>query len=67
MTRRTKNAYDRWAMYYDADPNPHTSLEHQDVLNLLAVKKNEKILDAACGTGKYAHDFQIKGGSGYRD
>lgn len=57
MTKRTKKAYDRWAGAYDTDSNPHILLEHEDVLNLVAPQKNEKILDAACGTGKYTHEF----------
>ena len=63
MTKRTQKAYDRWANAYDTDPNPHIFLEHEDVLNLVVPKKNEKILDAACGTGKYTHEFVEKGAS----
>lgn len=61
MTKRTQKAYDKWAPAYDTDPNPHILLEHDDVLALVASRRNEKILDAACGTGKYTHEFVKKG------
>jgi SAM-dependent methyltransferase len=53
MTAKTRQAYDHWAPQYDADPNPHTKLEFDDVLALLAPKTGETILDAGCGTGRY--------------
>lgn len=61
MTKRTQKAYDKLAPVYDTDPNPHILLEHDDVLALVAPKRNEKILDAACGTGKYTIEFAKKG------
>lgn len=61
MTKRTQKAYDKWAPVYDTDPNPHTLLEHDDVLKLVAAKRNKKILDVACGTGKYTYEFAKKG------
>ncbi|MFH1298422.1 MAG: class I SAM-dependent methyltransferase [Patescibacteria group bacterium] len=61
MTKRNQKAYDKWAPVYDADPNPHILLEHTDVLALVGAKRHEKILDAACGTGKYTHEFAQKG------
>ncbi|HTV46873.1 MAG TPA: methyltransferase domain-containing protein [Phycisphaerae bacterium] len=53
MTQKTRQAYDRWAHQYDADPHPHTKLEFDDILALLAPQAGEKILDAGCGTGRY--------------
>ncbi len=57
MTYKTKRAYDVWASKYDQDINPHLILEHDDVLKLVNAKQNEKILDAACGTGRYTEVF----------
>lgn len=53
MTRRTRSAYDRWAGSYDSDPNPQTALEEPDVLDVLANLPPGRVLDAACGTGRY--------------
>lgn len=53
MSQRTERAYDRWAPTYDQDPNPQTSLEEADVLQLLRLPRQCRILDAACGTGRY--------------
>ncbi|MEZ4651011.1 MAG: methyltransferase domain-containing protein [Candidatus Eisenbacteria bacterium] len=50
---RTQTAYDRWAPTYDHDPNPQTTLETNDVLDLLRVDGESRVLDAACGTGRY--------------
>jgi ubiquinone/menaquinone biosynthesis C-methylase UbiE len=63
VTRRTRNAYDIWAATYDSDPNPHIALEHPDVLRMVAACKGQRILDAGCGTGKYALEFLKSGAS----
>lgn len=54
MTDRTKTAYENWAPTYDTDPNPHTALEFRPMLETLAAHSGETVLDAACGTGRYA-------------
>jgi ubiquinone/menaquinone biosynthesis C-methylase UbiE len=46
---------------YDVDPNPHTAMEEEDVLDMVAATSGEHILDAACGTGRYCRLFQRKG------
>ena len=53
VNRRTEAAYDRWASTYDRDPNPQTSLESEDILHLLRIASESRVLDAACGTGRY--------------
>jgi SAM-dependent methyltransferase len=53
MTAKTRQAYDLWAGQYDADLHPDTTLEFDDVLELLNARTGEIILDAGCGTGRY--------------
>lgn len=62
MTQRTERAYDRWAPTYDQDPNPQTSLEEADVLQLLRISNQSRVLDAACGTGRYFGPIAHAGG-----
>jgi ubiquinone/menaquinone biosynthesis C-methylase UbiE len=61
MTERTKTAYENWAPTYDTDPNPHTALEYRPMLETLAPRRGEKVLDAACGTGRYAAALHAQG------
>jgi ubiquinone/menaquinone biosynthesis C-methylase UbiE len=58
---RTRNAYDRWSATYDSDPNPQTALEEDCVVDLVSPKPGDRILDAACGTGRYCRLFQNRG------
>lgn len=58
---RTLKAYKKWAETYDSHPNPHTLVEHTDFIKLTNPRKNEFILDAACGTGKYTKEFHKAG------
>ena len=53
MTERTRASYASWASSYDSDPNPQTALEFGPVLDALGAKVGERLLDAACGTGRY--------------
>lgn len=61
MSDRTRDAYDRWAKTYDAEPNPHIFMEQEDVVALVDPRPGGVILDAACGTGKYAIEFSKAG------
>lgn len=61
MTERTRSAYDHWAASYDTDPNPQNALEYQPVLEALDAKAGERILDAACGTGRYTKPLHEAG------
>ena len=61
MTRRNQEAYERWAPTYDADPNPHTALEYEAVLEAVSPTEGDMVLDAACGTGTYTKAFRAAG------
>ncbi len=61
MSPNTLLAYKKWAKDYDTHPNPHILVEHQDFVKLTDPQKNEKILDAGCGTGKYTEEFYRAG------
>lgn len=58
---RTRDAYDRWSTVYDKDPNPQTVLEEPVVMELVSPRSGDRILDAACGTGRYCRLFQEQG------
>lgn len=61
MTERTRSSYAAWAPSYDTDPNPQTALEFEPVLRALAARPGERVLDAACGTGRYAAPLHDEG------
>jgi ubiquinone/menaquinone biosynthesis C-methylase UbiE len=48
-----REGYNRWAETYDQTPNPVVSMDNRYTLHLLAPKAGERILDAACGTGRH--------------
>jgi ubiquinone/menaquinone biosynthesis C-methylase UbiE len=54
MGAKTLKAYDLAAASYDREPNSVLFTETETVLALLAPAPGLSILDAACGTGKYA-------------
>jgi ubiquinone/menaquinone biosynthesis C-methylase UbiE len=58
---RTIEAYDRWSATYDIDPNPRTALEESSVVELVSPGPGDRILDAACGTGRYCRLFRDHG------
>ncbi len=61
VTDRTQSAYDRWSGNYDHDPNPQTALEQTTVVELVSPSRGDRILDAACGTGRYCGLFRERG------
>ena len=61
MRKTTLKAYKKWAKNYDTHPNPHTLVEHKDFIKLTDPQKNEIILDAGCGTGKYTIEIYNAG------
>lgn len=54
MGPRTQKAYGQAAANYDAEPNSVLFTETADLLALLDLRPGDRLLDAACGTGKYA-------------
>lgn len=61
MTERTRSSYNAWASTYDSDPNPQTALEFVPVLDALSARSGERVLDAACGTGRYTVPLHEQG------
>jgi SAM-dependent methyltransferase len=55
--------YERWAPIYDRTPNPLLAREERYLTPLLLNLHYERILDVACGTGRWLEKLQI-GGSG---
>lgn len=53
MGPRTQKAYSQAAANYDAEPNSVLFTETATVLAQLDLQKGDRLLDAACGTGKY--------------
>jgi ubiquinone/menaquinone biosynthesis C-methylase UbiE len=45
--------YERWARAYDRDPNPLLAREERHLLPLLRNLQNKRVLDLACGTGRW--------------
>ncbi|HEY1678545.1 MAG TPA: methyltransferase domain-containing protein [Candidatus Sulfotelmatobacter sp.] len=45
--------YERWAATYDRNPNPLLAREERHLLPLIVQSKGERILDVACGTGRW--------------
>ena len=48
-----REGYDRWSATYDETSNPLVALDDQHSLALLDPRPGERILDAACGTGRH--------------
>lgn len=53
MESSTQKVYSQAAATYDAEPNSVLFTETGVVLAMLDLRKNDSLLDAACGTGKY--------------
>ncbi len=55
--------YDRWATTYDHAPNPLLAREERHLLPLLADLHYKRILDLACGTGRWLERLMTQGGA----
>jgi ubiquinone/menaquinone biosynthesis C-methylase UbiE len=53
--------YERWAPTYDRDPNPLLAREERYLLPLLGVLRGKRILDLACGTGRWLEKLTASG------
>ncbi|MHB0996704.1 MAG: class I SAM-dependent methyltransferase [Elusimicrobiales bacterium] len=53
MGAKTRKVYELAAATYDAVPNSVLFTETETVLAMLSAGKGDRVLDAACGTGKY--------------
>jgi ubiquinone/menaquinone biosynthesis C-methylase UbiE len=53
--------YDRWALTYDAKPNPLIIIEEDSTLNLIGDVGNQEVLDIGCGTGRYCELLAKRG------
>jgi len=57
-----REGYDRWASIYDYTPNPLLACEERYLLPLLVDLHNKRILDLACGTGRWLEKIMARGG-----
>ncbi|MGO8792942.1 MAG: class I SAM-dependent methyltransferase [Terriglobia bacterium] len=48
-----REGYERWAPTYDRDPNPLLALEERWLQTLIPPLKGKRVLDLACGTGRW--------------
>jgi len=53
--------YERWAPAYDRDPNPLLAREERHLCPLLASLQNKRVLDLACGTGRWLERLVVQG------
>lgn len=60
---RPGEGYDRWAGTYDSGLNPLLALEERCLLPLLPPIKTLRILDLACGTGRWFDFLAARGAS----
>ena len=58
----TSEGYERWAPIYDQSPNPLLAREERYLLPLIVNIRKKRILDLACGTGRWLEMLVAQGG-----
>ena len=58
-----QEGYERWAPTYDRDPNPLVALEERQLKRMIPDLKGKRVLDLACGTGRWLDWLMTKGAS----
>jgi SAM-dependent methyltransferase len=53
--------YERWAPTYDGDPNPLLAREERHLLPLVDALRGKRMLDLACGTGRWLEKLMASG------
>lgn len=53
--------YDRWAPTYDQVPNPLLNLEERHLMSRLPNLSGKRVLDLACGTGRWLQRMSAQG------
>jgi SAM-dependent methyltransferase len=53
--------YARWAATYDRTPNPLLAREERYLLSLLPAMQHRRVLDLACGTGRWLQKLEAQG------
>jgi len=55
--------YERWAPTYDRSPNPLLALEERQLKLMIPSREGKRVLDLACGTGRWLAWFLMGGAS----
>ena len=58
-----QEGYERWAPTYDHDPNPLLALEERVLCRMLPRLAGKRVLDLACGTGRWLTRLMVWGAS----
>jgi ubiquinone/menaquinone biosynthesis C-methylase UbiE len=64
LTVAVAEAYERWAPIYDDDPNPLLAREERYLSPLFVDLHDKRILDLACGTGRWLETLIARGAKG---
>jgi len=57
-----REGYERWAPIYDCTPNPLLACEERYLMPLLVDLHKRRLLDLACGTGRWLRRIMARGG-----
>jgi ubiquinone/menaquinone biosynthesis C-methylase UbiE len=58
-----QEGYERWAASYDLDPNPLIALEERQLNLMIPPLEGKRVLDLACGTGRWLAGLMARGAS----